>query len=552
VRFWTPLPIALLLLPVMIACGTARLNAQAVTGQVVAAEDGVPLQGAFVVLFDAAGTRQAAVITNSEGRYLLRATQAGRYTIQVERIGFETVRSPTLDVGAGTVEYRFTVPARAVALPAIAVATDSRGCARPEDGPAVQVLWDEVRKALDMTVWTQQAGAVRYTLQQHVRELDNRHAMLLSEARVHRVATSVHPFVAAEPAADLVRSGFVRRDGRDLILLGPDAQVLLSDEFLEGYCFSLVAGAGGEVGLGFEPVRRRRSGDVRGVLWVDRATAALRRLSYAYTGLPGDHAGHNAGGETHFRGLPNGLWIVDRWWIRSPLLQRARDAAASSQVGVREDGGTVLSARDARDVAGALYERHGTGVIEGSFHDRIHRAGHAGAVIHLTGTPYSAVVDAARRFTISGVPAGRYGIAFTDAWVQELGVPVALDSVVVQGDGVTRHDMMGPTRTDVLRALCPGQHEGDATSGDGLLYGFVTRPATGEPLAGVEVRAEWLHREQRYSRIGRTRVDGRYTLCWVPADRDLHVRITTRAYRTDPATVPVDMPFRRYDIQRPE
>jgi hypothetical protein len=551
-RYWTPLRIAFLLPPLLIASGAVRLSAQAVTGQVVAAEDGLPLQGAFVVLFDAAGTRQAAVITNSEGRYLLRATQAGRYTVQVERIGFETVTSPVLDVDSGTVVYRFTVPVRAVELPALAVATDSRGCARQEDGPAVQVLWDEVRKALDMTAWTQQVGAVRYTLQQHTRELDNRHARLFGEAWVHRVATTVQSFAAAEPAAELVRSGFVRRDGRELILYGPDAHVLLSHEFLDGYCFSLVTGSGDEVGLGFVPVRRRRPGDIQGVLWVDRASSELRRVTYTYTGLPGDHAGHDARGETHFRRLPNGHWIVDRWWIRSPRVERSIDRTAERQVGVREDGGTVLSARDAHGAGGVLYERHGTGVIEGSFHDRIHEAGHAGAVVHLTGTPYSGVVDAERRFRISGVPAGRYGIAFTDTWVQELGVPVAIDSVLVGEGGVTRHDMLGPTRAGVLRELCPGQHEGDRTSGDGLLYGYAVQSETGDPLAGVEVRGEWRHGEMRYWRQARTRADGRYTLCWVPADRDLHVRITTRAHRTDPASVPVDMPFRRYDIQRPE
>jgi hypothetical protein len=528
----------------------SRLSAQTITGHVIAADDGQPLQGVFVVMFDAAGGRQAAVITGREGRYLVRASEPGRYTVQIELIGHETVTSPLLDVGSGTMVHNFTMSARAVALPAIAVATDSRGCARQEDGPAVQVLWDEVRKALDMTAWTQQVGAVRYALQEHTRDLDIRHARLFSEARVHRVTTSVQSFAAAEPAAELVRSGFVRRDGRELILFGPDAHVLLSDEFLDGYCFNLVMGGGGEVGLGFVPVRRRRSGDIQGVLWVDRASSELRRVTYAYTGLPGDHAGHRANGETHFRRLPNGLWIVDRWWIRSPRVERTIDRMSDRQVGVREDGGTVLSARDAVGPGGVLYERHGTGAIEGSFHDRIHGVGHPGAVVHLTGTPYSGVVDTAGRFTISGVPAGRYGIGFTDTWVQELGVSVAIDSVLVGDGDVTRHDMLGPTRADVLRELCPGQHEGDRTSGNGLLYGFAMHSETGDPLTGVEVRGEWRHGEARYWRDGRTRADGRYTLCWVPDDLDLHVRITTRAHRTGPVLLPADEPFRRFDILR--
>jgi hypothetical protein len=532
----------------LIAAAAGAAHGQAVTGRVLGAEDGQPLQGVFVMLLGEGGRRHAATITNPEGRYLLRLSEAGQVRVQAERIGFETATSPLLDPGTGTVVYDFTVAARAVELPAIAVETGSRGCARREDGPAVQALWQEVRKALDVAAWTSQTGGIRYTTLHHVRDLDVTGAVLLSETRSPRVAAAVRPYGAARSPAELVRGGFVDRVDGDLILFGPDAEVLLSDEFLDAYCFGLIGGTAGEAGLGFEPVRRRRAGDLRGVLWVDRASAELRRLEYTYTSLPGEHARHTADGAIHFRRLPTGLWVVDAWRIRSPLIRRSINHAAGTRYGVREEGGTLLFAEQG---SATLYRRDGSGTVAGHFTDLVHGPGRAGTVVYLSGTPHSAVTDSAGYYRIDDVPAGRYAVAFTDTWLQELQYPQTLDSVTVAADGLTRHDIATPTRAAILRRLCPGERAAsgwEGSVGDGLLHGTATDPRTGNPLRGVEVRAEWTEAGTTFWRIGTTRTNGRYVLCWVPPSGEVRLRITTRAHRTAPVTVPAGDPFRRHDL----
>jgi hypothetical protein len=518
---------------------------QAVAGRVTSQDDGRPVQGAFVVLFGEAGARESAVITDLDGRYLLRAGRPGRYALQVERIGFETVRSPLLELGTATAEYAFVVATRAIALPAITVELAGRGCARMGEGPEVQALWDEIRKALDVARWADEAAGVRYVLVRHEREVDMRHERLFAERRAPHVGSAVQPYTVSRPAAELVRDGFVAQDGRDLILYAPDAGVLLSDEFLDAYCFSLVRGQAGEAGLRFAPMRRRRAADVTGVLWVDRSTAELRRLQYGYTSLPGDLAQHAAGGAMQFRRLPGGLWIVDQWHIRGPLVQRAGHHGPTSQLGVREEGGVVMSARG-RDGA-VLYSRDGAGVVEGHYIDRVlGRPG--GVIIHLSGTPHAVAALPDGRFRLEGVPPGRYAIAFSDTWVEDLRVPVALDSIVVAA-GVVVHDVLGPTRDAVLRTLCPRVAPGSHAWTDGLLYGIVNRPDTGESIAGVEVRAEWDEDGRRRWRTAQTDEDGLYILCRVPWQRAVTVNVRTRGYVTAPMELLPGPPFRRHDIR---
>ena len=53
--------------------------------------------------------------------------------------------------------------------------------------------------------------------------------------------------------------GFSRPNGTDVYLLGPDATILTSQEFLDTHCFGVVADSRnpGMIGLSFAPLRRR-------------------------------------------------------------------------------------------------------------------------------------------------------------------------------------------------------------------------------------------------------------------------------------------------------
>ena len=71
----------------------------------------------------------------------------------------------------------------------------------------------------------------------------------------------------------------------------PDADVLLDESFATSHCFRLAAddtSHRGQIGLAFTPAPGRGRDtlvDVAGVIWIDRATPALRSLEFLYTGL---------------------------------------------------------------------------------------------------------------------------------------------------------------------------------------------------------------------------------------------------------------------------
>jgi hypothetical protein len=76
------------------------------------------------------------------------------------------------------------------------------------------------------------------------------------------------------------------------------------------------------VGLRFEPAATRRLPDISGVLWLDVRSAELRDIEYRYTGLPDYMPSSKIGGRVEFARLSNGAWVMRRWVVRAPILQR--------------------------------------------------------------------------------------------------------------------------------------------------------------------------------------------------------------------------------------
>src|ERR1043165_4506536 len=72
--------------------GPSVVSAQSVRGRVLGPNGGV-MPCAIVVLTDSASTDRTRVLSSAIGSYLLRAPGAGRYTIQVLRIGYPAFRT---------------------------------------------------------------------------------------------------------------------------------------------------------------------------------------------------------------------------------------------------------------------------------------------------------------------------------------------------------------------------------------------------------------------------------------------------------------------------
>lgn len=339
---------------------TAPAAGQSIEGRMVEAGTGEAVAGASVMLLDASGRRVDFSLTGADGAFRLVAPAPGTFRIGYQRIGYQGGESRAFELGADEVaSHRLEAPVQPLTLPTIEAVTERRCAVRPAEGDAASKIWEEVRKALEATEWTERRGALRFTLRTWERRLDPGTLAVVEEAtRLRERAVRASPWVAEDPEA-LVREGFVRGDGEQFHYYSPDASTLLSDAFLDTHCFRAVpppAEEPGWIGLAFEPDGGSDVADVRGVLWVDRGSSELERLDFDFVGLPPELRFDVAGGRVEFERLPAGEWIVGRWWIRMPIVGvpgPARlfgipmDASRSRPrlLAVEEDGGEVVDTR---------------------------------------------------------------------------------------------------------------------------------------------------------------------------------------------------------------
>lgn len=326
----------------------APLHAQAVRGSFVD-RAGTPVPSARVVLQNESGRAVQSALTDAQGRFAVRAPAPGRYVLRGERVGFASTLSEPLTLAAGEeATHRLVASSDRVVLDAVVVEGQPRCALRPGTSEETAVVWDEVRKALSLVNANAQAPLARFTVELFEREVTNATGAVTVDNR-RRVDGLAHkPFVPVDPER-LATQGFIERGGDTVLYAAPDADVLLSDRFLEDHCFRLRtegAPAPGLIGLAFDPVRGRRVPDVQGVLWLDRATAELRLMEFEYTRAPIRGPRGVPGGRMEFQRLPDGRWITASWVVRMPVEDgRAQMYPAQEQrsrvVATREMGGSV-------------------------------------------------------------------------------------------------------------------------------------------------------------------------------------------------------------------
>src|SRR5688572_11239044 len=139
-----PISRFLCLVVVAIALLPAVAGAQSVRGELVERGGGAPIRAALVVLLDSANVRRGAALTDSAGRFELRAPAAGSYRLRAERVGFRSTVSPPLALETGQVRaYRMEGDPVAVSLAAVQVRGARRCRVRPGAGQATAVVWEE-------------------------------------------------------------------------------------------------------------------------------------------------------------------------------------------------------------------------------------------------------------------------------------------------------------------------------------------------------------------------------------------------------------------------
>lgn len=106
----TALPAVLTAL-LLLASTAPAARGQAVEGSVVSRDDGVPMDGARVLLLSADGEVADSTLTDSAGGFLVAAASPGTYYVHVQRAGYASYTSPPLPLEPGQVRaYRMELP----------------------------------------------------------------------------------------------------------------------------------------------------------------------------------------------------------------------------------------------------------------------------------------------------------------------------------------------------------------------------------------------------------------------------------------------------------
>ncbi len=492
-------------------------------------ETGRPLAGAFVSLMDAEGQTAVAALAEADGAFVLSGFQSGRYTLRVERIGYQTWTTAAFDVGAGgTVTRRLEVRIAPVDLTELHVSVEGQCGAADEE---FLLAWDEARKALDVTRWTEAGRSLRFELRDWVRNLDTRHRSVGRDESDTKWITGRTSFIGL-PADELAEAGYVQRTEGGYLYYGLDVRTLLSDAFREQHCFALAEGTrerAGQVGLRFEPIDRGTVPDVEGALWLDAKTGELLDLDFEYTGLMlvnlprrGD-----ATGRLEFQRLPSGAWFVARWWIRTPIHERGGGLVADV-VGFREKGGEVTQVElsDGSTVALADYGTLSGSVTDGSDTPL------ANAEVYLVGTTDLATrSDQVGRFRLDLVPPGRYAIGVRHPDPRLSRVPDPQLTVDVFAEDLTSVSLEH-TPAWAAAQLCPAEVQEDASNS--VLLGNVVDDVSGEPVAGAIV---WLRPgEGAAARAFRSDGDGAFLVCGVVPAPALQLQASGPDKMSEPVT----------------
>ena len=540
---WRVLAVAVWLVPGL-AIG------QSVTVRVTANATGGALGGALVSLQDQSGKRVVQALADERGRANLRVP-AGRYRLRVDAIGYQGVRGDPIDLATGVaVERSVSLEAAPLNLSELVVASSRPVQCDIEEarGTAAARLWDEARKALTGTQLTR-AHPLELEVSTFERRLDTR-GRIVSETSDRRRAPTARPFIAINPDS-LRRFGYVQERPDGLWFHGPDAELLLSEQFLDDHCFrpaKLGADSGVRVGLEFQPTASRSVPDIAGVLWLDAKTLELRVLDFGYTGVAWPSGAVDVGGQVRFVRLSNGGWIVGQWSIRMPVTQRKllRVGQRDSVIGYREAGGSALPVTA---VASSLSATAVTGIVFDSLRNRPL----AGAIVSIQQGAFADTTDQAGRFRIESPGTGDYLLTADHPRLRWFGLEPLHGSAQLRRGQTDTADLATPGLVRTLRRLCRVDYL-DSTRA--LLVGGVEDSLTGQPIgnATISIRSDLKTiartgtlvtiREKGAEWEIKPGPDGTFQSCTLPRGRPLEVRslvpgraLVERRLAADSATI---------------
>ena len=510
-------------------------SAQVIRGVVVDSAGQQPLAGVLVSLADSAHRHRQRSLVDANGAFEFFAPRPGRYSVRAERIGMTTQTTDWIDAKAGdTVSLRITLAHLPITLEGLQASGDRR-CELSRDlGIATLRVWEEARKVLGVADFTSSAGVYVFDLGKYVRELEPGSLKILSESHSFWSTMNERP-IESRPVEVLLDGGWVVREPGGNRYFGPDAHVLLSDEFLDTHCMQLRARDESPphlVGLEFRPVRiQSRRTRIQGVLWLSRETGGLEWLEFSYLNLPGLAEEVNSdqiGGRVDFRSLPDGTWIVSKWYIRMPRV--VEEVGEILGIGLRrprlkgivEEGGWVMEAR-VREAGRVAFAEHG-GAIKGQVRETGDAVMEFGGRVALVGVGVAVDLDSEGRFVIPGLPEGTYQLSYLRPSLGGLDRGYSLADAVVRSGDTTTVRLQAADPDAVLARACGLQ---EWTPYAGVLQGHVLLRGSRLAASGTRVVAQW--EEWRSTDTGpwqgrgmnvatETNSIGAFRLCGIPTD----------------------------------
>ena len=533
--------LALLCLGVLLP---SALEAQVVRGRVVERASSAPIAGVLVSLMpDGNAGPATSVLSNARGEYAIRANIAGRYRLDVKRIGAQRFMSEWFTLAAGeTKQLDVTLEALVYRLPEVRVVESDLCVPNAAQSARIASLWEEARTVLTAAQISLRDRLFEGQLTRYVRGLHPRSLRVLEESYGEHKGLMDRPFVSLS-GDSLSRFGYRRTIGEFEYYYAPDADVLLSKGFSRDHCYSVVEGGRerrGMIGIGFEPAPRRVMPDVRGTMWLDAKTFELRLVEFRYTLLPPFDGADKVGGEVHFGKLANGAWVTSRWFMRFP--QFARSVAPVDaytrvpSVVVRptmhrlvEEGGMVFTA------GLTLFQR--PAAVVGAVTDSAGRP-FPGVTLRLGGTPFRTATGTDGRFRLDSLPAGRFTLIAEHETYTLAGSFVGDAAVDLNEGDATDVAIRAPKTSELVERLCAGK---PPKKDNGTLRVTVLDSVSARPLPSLRVWLRWTGRYVGSLRPGGsmasegggfeslTDASGAATFCDVPAD----VRLVFSALRGD-------------------
>ena len=469
-------------------------GAQVVAGSLLDAVNR-PIPGVIVLLVDSASRVAARGLSDANGEFRVLAHQAGTYRLRTLRIGFRPALSdPVVLVAGGEVVKRLVLTGLPIVLDTTRIVDQSVCRAFTDSGAATYAVWEQIRAALTAAQLTTSARAITVTTVSYERTVGARpgenDGKVLRQSSTVQTGYARRPWHAAPPDS-LRKFGYVSvQPDKSVVYLAPDLDVLLSASFVEDHCFRLVLDRehGGRVGISFEPVPdRRRLPEIRGTMWVERASSELRSLEYQYVHLSQEVAGQAPGGTLKFARLRDGTWAISDWGIEIPVAEQVILPGRPPEWRVtrlERSGGELALARRGNDTLWTG-SRHS---IAGTVRDSLTGSPVARARVVLSGSGLQDTSDDRGRFKIDGVLAGEYRLEAHTLALDSLAV-VAQQSLTVDVDD-PRVDVNLPDARHFVASVC-GIADTHDDKASGIVLGRARVRSDSATPRNLRVILEW-------------------------------------------------------------